>query len=252
MVRKSCFLLLICSVFLVETAAKHVYIPLNQKKCFHENLDKEMVLNGRFKVDFSLPNNIKKEMGMKYDLGVELSITETFDSNHLVYKQNYHFLADSKGNREYYELGIDINSIGDINTFIFTSLDSGDHLICIHPFIKQFNSRRLIKEGFNDKVKVYLDFERVSLSNVMEVITQHNSQFLLTSRLKIDELVKKLNFIKVEQLLFRNSYSKFHVLSNKTNNRIVVWGVVQVVWLFFICFLQLKTLEQLFRRQKVI
>lgn len=252
MVRKSLLLVLICSFFLIETTAKHVYIPINQKKCFHENLEKEMILNGKFKVDFSLPNNIKKDMGMKYDLGVELSIKETFDSDHLVYNQNYHFLADSKGNREYYDLGIDINSVSDVNTFMFTSLDSGEHLVCIHPFIKQFNSRKLIKEGFNDKVKVYLDFERVSLTNVMEVITQHNSQFLLRSRLKVDEIVKKLNFIKIEQVLFQSSYSKFHLLSNKTNSRIVTWGVIQVIWLFFICYLQLKTLEQFFRRQKVI
>lgn len=245
-------LLLTLNLFLNITIGKHIYIPINTKKCFYENLNKEIILNGKFKADFLLPNNIKQDMGMKYDLGVELTVLETFDSDHMVYKQTYHFLADSKENRIYYDLDIDIDSINDVNTFTFTSLDNGEHTICIEPFIKNFNTRKLTKEGFNDEVKVYLDFERAPLSNVMEVITQHESKFLLASKMKIDDIIKRLKFIKVEQLLFIDKYLQFQDLSNKTNSRILTWAIAQTFFLGSICYLQLKFLKHFFRKQKVL
>ncbi|XBW36808.1 hypothetical protein QEN19_002385 [Hanseniaspora menglaensis] len=191
-------------------------------------------------------------MGMKYDLSADISILETFDNNHVVYKQNYHFLGDSKENSMYFEFDLKEFEANEINSFTFTSLDEGEHSICINPYIKSFNTRRLVKEGLNEKVKVYLDFERVPLNNIMEVITQYNSKFLLTSKKKIDVIYKKLNQIKVDQLLFKQKYTQFQILSDKTNNRILTWGIIQSLWLSGVCYVQLKFLKQFFRRHKVV
>lgn len=244
------FLLLPLSLQISD--AKHTYIHVNQKKCFYQHLSKEMLLSGRFKADFAMPQNIRNEMGMKYDLGLELSVIEIFDNNHVVYKQTYNFLADSKENRIYYDLGTDLDSISDIHTFTFTSLDDGEHAVCLHPFIRNFNTRRLVKEGLDDRVKIYLDFERLPLSNIADLVTQNGAKFLLQSKVKVEEIYRRLEAIKADQLMFRNKYVRFHELSAKTHVRTTAWAVAQAVWLGLVCVVQLRFLKQFFRRQKVV
>lgn len=236
--------------------AKHLYIPLNQEICFYENLEKEHILNGKLNIQFAMPEVIKSELGMKYNLNLDVSILETFDENHIVYKQNYQFLSDSKPNKEYYQERrndeTSLTSSNGINYFTFTALDNGEHAICIKPSVPNFNARRLVKEGFSDKVKVYIDFEVSSLNNIMDIISQHDSKFLLSSRLKVNQILSKLKIIKMEQIKFREKYQVFHKISDSTNSRIITWGVIQVVWITLICMYQLNFLKQFFIKQKVM
>lgn len=242
------------SALTITSTAKHLYIPLNKEVCFYENLEQEQILNGKVKVHFNMPEIIKNELGMKYNLNLDVKVLETFDENHMVYKQNYEFLSDSFPNKQYYQENSQepLKEINGINHFTFTALDNGEHAICVKPFVPNFNARRLKKEGFTDKVKVYIDFEKSSLGNIMDIISQHDSKFLLSSKVKVNQILAKLKIIKMEQIKFREKYRIFLKISNDTNSRIITWGVVQVVWMTLICMYQLKFLKQLFIRHKVL
>ncbi|CAI8502851.1 unnamed protein product [Hanseniaspora opuntiae] len=222
-------LILYLSALTITSTAKHLYIPLNKEVCFYENLEQEQILNGKVKVHFNMPEIIKNELGMKYNLNLDVKVLETFDENHMP-------LKEANG----------------INHFTFTALDNGEHAICVKPFVPNFNARRLKKEGFTDKVKVYIDFEKSSLGNIMDIISQQDSKFLLSSKVKVNQILAKLKIIKMEQIKFREKYRIFLKISNDTNSRIITWGVVQVVWMTLICVYQLKFLKQLFIRHKVL
>lgn len=247
-------LMLHMAVLAITSTAKHLYIPLNKEICFYENLEQEQILNGKVKIHFSMPEIIKNELGMKYNLNLDVKILETFDENHMVYKQNYEFLSDSFPNKQYYQENTKepLNENNGINHFTFTALDNGEHAICIKPFVSKFNARRLKKEGFTDKVKVYMDFEKSTLGNIMDIISQHDSKFLLSSKVKVNQILAKLKIIKMEQIKFREKYKMFLKISVDTNSRIITWGVVQVAWMTLVCMYQLMFLKQLFITHKVL
>lgn len=247
-------LLLYLTILTKISTAKHLYIPLNKEICFYENLEQEQILNGKVKIHFNMPEIIKNELGMKYNLNLDVKILETFDENHVVYKQTYEFLSDSYPNKQYYqentrEALLENNGI---NHFTFTALDNGEHAICIKTFVPSLNTRRIKKEGFTDKVKVYIDFEKSSLGNIMDIISQHDSKFLLSSKVKVNQILAKLKIIKMEQIKFREKYKMFLKISDDTNHRIITWGVVQVVWITLVCMYQLLFLKQLFIKHKIL
>lgn len=249
-------LILHFSVITCLAFAKHVYIPLNEELCFYENLEQEHILNGKMHIQFKMPDIIKNELGMKYNLNLDVRILETFDENHVVYSQNYKFLSDSQDNEVYYQENRDeqgsLSNKNGINYFTFTALENGEHAVCIKPSVPNFNPRRLRKEGFSDKVKVYIDFEVSSLGKIMDVISQHDSKFLLSSKIKVNSIISKLKIIKLEQIKFREKYHVFLKISDSTNSRIITWGVVQVVWITLICMYELNFLKQFFIKQKVM
>lgn len=247
-------LLLCLAVLTITSSAKHLYIPLNKEMCFYENLEQGQILNGRVKVHFSMPEIIKNELGMKYNLNLDVRVLETFDENHMVYKQTYEFLSDSFPNKQYHRenSGDALEETNGVNHFTFTALDNGEHAICIKPFVPNFNARRLKKEGFAHRAKVYMDFEKSSLGNIMDIISQHDSKFLLSSKVKVNEILAKLKIIKMEQIKFREKYKTFLRISDDTNSRIITWGVVQVFWMTLICMYQLVFLKQLFITHKVL
>lgn len=208
---------LITAVLLQSVAAIHVYLGgSDNQKCFYMDLPKGTVLAAKhsaWELEEATNNWIRPE-----SLGIQITIEETFDSNHRVLFQK-------------------LNPKGD---FIFTAADSGEHRVCY----------KALSGGWfhNARVKMEIDF---AVGDSSAIDTKNENKIMdLAQRTRV--LTHKLWQVRREQGLMREREAIFRDQSESTNARVVRWTFIQLFVLGVTCAWQLTHLRSFFMKQKLV
>ena len=149
-----------------------------------------------------------------------LSLTqETFDNDHRVVTQRASHTGD----------------------FTFTSLDTGEHKICLTPVYRDGNS--------GQKHRIFFDVAQGSAHDYVDSKTTHKVDLLT---LKVQLLNRKLEEIHNEQEQMRLRETVFRDQSEATNSRVVKWTFIQLFVLIGTCTYQLRHLKSFFVKQKIV
>lgn len=206
------------SVFSSRVNAFYYYGNGGDRKCFHKELSKGTLLQGKYRVqpyDDRL-DSYREANNQEFD--VLIDIDETFDDNHVVMHQ--------KGSPN--------------GEFAFNALQSGEHRICIQP-----QATRWLSKG---KTKVDVEFD-VGLDTSLDSRQKSTVESLQN---KINILSEKVKEIRREQQLVREREYKFRNASEAVNSHAVWWTIIQVIVLGVVCAWQMRHLRTFFVKQKVL
>ncbi|QLL32907.1 hypothetical protein HG536_0D04290 [Torulaspora globosa] len=206
------------AVFPSKVSAFYFYGNGGERKCFHKELSKGTLLQGRYNVQIfdEKLDSFRDAIPQEFDVLVD--IDETFDDMHRVSHQ--------KGSPR-----------GEIS---FNALDSGEHRICIQP-----QATRWLNKG---RTKVELEFE-VGADTKLDSKQRSTVESLQS---KIEILNEKVMEIRREQKLVRDREAKFRNASEAVNSRAMWWSIVQLIVLGITCAWQMRHLRSFFVKQKVL
>lgn len=204
-------------VFICNAHALHFYLKTGETRCFYEDLQADTLVVG--KLDAYEYDERTLDYVRNKDLRLKITIDETFDNDHRVVDQ----LAGTSGDLTY------------------TSVDSGEHKICLTPV---FND--------NTRGKVHRIFFDIAIGSAADYVDSKSSKKVDSLTLQIQNLNKKLQEIHLEQENIREREAFFRNQSESTNSRVVWWSIIQLVVLVGTCAYQLRHLKGFFVKQKIV
>ncbi|KAL1971547.1 hypothetical protein VTN31DRAFT_2168 [Thermomyces dupontii] len=207
----------LASLLIAQTQALHLYLQEKQKKCFFEDLPKDTLVVGSYKVEsLDLPTNtwIEDPTGQ-----VLITVEETFDNDHRVVNQR------TKRN----------------GRFTFTAADAGQHRFCYTPLPGN------TKGASDAPVKLTLDIA-IGASSKIE---SEDSEKMASIVQRVRDLNNRMEDIRREQIYQREREAEFRDQSEATNSRVVRWTLIQIVVLSITCAWQLSHLRTFFIKQKL-
>lgn len=204
--------LLVCNVH-----ALHFYLKTGETRCFYEDLQSDTLVVGKldaYEFDERVLDYYKND-----NLKLKITIDETFDNDHRVVDQTS-------------------SPSGDLT---FTSVDSGEHKICLTP---------IYSDG--TKGKVHRIFFDIAIGSASDYVDSKSSRKVDGLTLQIQNLNRKLQEIHLEQETIREREAFFRNQSETTNSRVVWWSIIQLVVLVSTCAYQLRHLKGFFVKQKIV
>ncbi|KAH7125418.1 emp24/gp25L/p24 family/GOLD-domain-containing protein [Dendryphion nanum] len=214
--------LFLAAALAVPSQALHFFIDGAVAKCFFEELPKDTMVVGHYEAQ--IWDDHTKSYQSNADVGVFITVEETFDNNHRIVAQRGH----SKGK------------------FTFSAADSGEHRLCFTPQ-NVASTGWFGSSGVHGTVKFNLDMAIGETSKIES-----------NDKTKIDEMVQKvmdlnsrLHDIVREQTFQRARESEFRDQSESTNARVVRWTLIQLAVLGITCAWQLSHLRAFFIKQKL-
>ncbi|KAF2461514.1 transmembrane emp24 domain-containing protein 9 [Lineolata rhizophorae] len=216
--------LLLVAALILPTKALYFYMDSNTPKCFFEELPKDTLVVGHYSAD--VYNSNSRTYAPSPDLGIYISVEETFDNDHRVVSQR----GSSTGR------------------FTFTAADSGQHRLCFTP------SNAAQAGGWLSGGSPPAGAVRFTL----DLVIGETSQIESTDKGKIQDIVQRvkdlngrLQDIRREQVFQREREAEFRDQSESTNARVVRWSLIQLAVLGVTCAWQLSHLRAFFIKQKL-
>lgn len=188
----------------------HFYLKPGQTKCFYKRLSLGNLMIGDIRGYVHKENVFVNDS----DLGLSVSVDESFDSNQRVMHQNNANTSD----------------------FTFTALDTGEHRICIIPSYPQEDA----------ELGIFMELE---VTNI-QLLDGKGKDEQRTLRQRILQLVRRLEAIHSEQIIIKKKEAFFRDQSELANARILRWSCLQILGLVIICIIQLCYLKNFFVKQK--
>ncbi|KAL1924780.1 uncharacterized protein VTP21DRAFT_4434 [Calcarisporiella thermophila] len=196
--------------------ALYFYLEGTEIKCFYEDLPKDTMVVGKYKIeDWS---EAQKSFVSNPEIGVEINVEETRGKHNVLALK-----AASEGK------------------FTFTTAGTGEHSLC-------FASNRTSWWN-NNRMRFHLNFnvERQTFSEEFDHKQQLND---FVARLQ--ELRDRVEDIRREQAYQREREIVFRDLSERTNERVVWWSMLQVLAIAGVCWLQTLLHVRFFTTKKII
>ncbi|KAI9734810.1 MAG: Transmembrane emp24 domain-containing protein 9 [Cirrosporium novae-zelandiae] len=203
--------------------ALYFFIEGPVAKCFYEELPKDTLVVGNYEAQQYDPNSNTYQPSP--DLGIFISVEETFDNDHRVVAQR----GSASGR------------------LTFSAADSGEHRICFTPSHGAANGGWLSGGVPLGGIKLSLDLVIGETSNI-ESTDKGKMQDIVQ---KIKDLNGRLQDIKREQVFQREREAEFRDQSETTNAKIVRWALIQLAVLGVTCTWQLSHLRTFFIKQKL-
>jgi len=213
---------LLAAALSVPAHALHFYMDGAVQKCFYEELPKDTLVVGHYHAEAW--DDATKTYQTKADVGVFVSVEETFDNNHRIVAQR----GASKGK------------------FTFSAADSGQHRICLMPQNVPSGSSWL-GSAIHGTVRFTLDLAIGETSRI-ESTDKDKVETLVQ---KVQDLNSRLQDIRREQVFQREREAEFRDQSEHTNSRVVRWTIIQLIILAVTCVWQLSHLRAFFIKQKL-
>lgn len=213
---------LLAAALAVPAHALHFFIDGAVQKCFYEELPKDTLVVGIYYAESW--DDATKNYQIKQDVGVFVTVEETFDNNHRIVAQR----GASQGK------------------FTFTAADSGQHRICVTPQNVPSGGGWL-SSGVHGTVKFTLDLAMGESSRI-ESTDKEKVETLVQ---KVMDLNSRLQDVRREQVFQREREAEFRDQSETTNARVVRWSIIQLVILGVTCVWQLSHLRAFFIKQKL-
>ncbi|MCJ1225132.1 emp24p/erv25p- protein [Toensbergia leucococca] len=219
---RSFFLIFVLSL-IVPTKALYFYIEGTTPKCFYEELPKDTLVVGHYQA--SQYDAAINTFAPNPDIGIFISVDETFDNDHRVVSQR-----GSSGGR-----------------FTFSAADSGEHKICFTPSHATSSAGWLSSGQPVGGIKLSLDLA-IGETSAIESVDKGKIADIVV---KVKEMNGRLQDIRREQVFQREREAEFRDQSETTNARVVRWTLVQLVVLGITCAWQLSHLRAFFIKQKL-
>ncbi|OBZ85716.1 putative membrane protein C16E9.09c [Choanephora cucurbitarum] len=213
LIRFSALVLLVA--YLAGTQALYFYLEGTERKCFIEDLPKETMVIGVYKAE-QLDANTNQWIE-NADSKVEISVEEL---------PAHHKIVDTKGKPS--------------GRFTFTSLESGDHAICISV------SSNSWFDSHKTKVTLDMDFDDPSDHH------DHHAEGVSDLVKRVHELNERVEDIQIEQNAQREREKEFRDQSELTNSRVVWWTISQIVILGVVCVWQMNYFKNFFMAKKLV
>lgn len=193
----------------------YFYLDTGTERCFIEDLPQDMIVVGKYKGEEY--DNTKHYYTINPQLGVQITVIQVENGEKIV---NTRGLPQGK--------------------FTFTSHEAGQHSICL---------RTNYTGGWfsTSQVRMHLD---LSVGEAM-VDKDYEREHAVDLADRVKELNHRLQDIRREQQFQREREIQFRELSEKTNKRAVLWSLVQIVVLFYMCIWQLHHLRGFFESKKL-
>ncbi|KAF2833725.1 hypothetical protein CC86DRAFT_311759 [Ophiobolus disseminans] len=214
--------ILLAAALAVPSQALHFFMDGAVQKCFYEELPKDTLVVGHYHAEAW--DDQTKTYQTKPDVGVFLTVEETFDNNHRIVAQR----GSSQGR------------------FTFSAADSGQHRICVTPQNVPSGGGWL-GSNVHGTVKFTLDLAIGETSKIES--TDKDKVQTLTQ--KVQDLNSRLQDVRREQIFQREREAEFRDQSETTNARVVRWTIIQLVVLGVTCAWQLSHLRAFFIKQKL-
>ncbi|KAL5120493.1 emp24p/erv25p-related protein [Pleosporales sp. CAS-2024a] len=213
---------LVAAALALPTQALHFYLDGAVQKCFYEELPKDTMVVGHYHAE--IWSDQTKSFLDSNDVGVFVTVEETFDNNHRIVAQR----GKQKGK------------------FTFSAADSGQHRICFTPQ-NVASGGGWLGTGVHGTVRFTLDMA-IGESSKIESADKDKVQTLVS---RIQDLNARLNEVRTEQVFQRGREVEFRDQSERTNSRVVRWTIIQLVVLGVTCAWQLSHLRAFFIKQKL-
>ncbi|KAF2266618.1 hypothetical protein CC78DRAFT_531422 [Lojkania enalia] len=215
--------LFLVAALAIPSQALHFFIDGATQKCFFEELPKDTLVVGHY--DAQTWDDATRSYVSKPDVGVFITVEETFDNYHRVVAQR----SQSPKGR-----------------FTFSAADSGEHRLCFTP-------QNVQSGGFFSSGPA-----RGTVKFTLDMAIGETSKIESTDKTKIDDIVQKvrdlnsrLQDIRREQVFQREREAEFRDQSESTNSRVVRWTLIQLAILGITCAWQLSHLRAFFIKQKL-
>lgn len=196
--------------------ALHFYLDSNEQRCFVEELPSDTIVEGHYR---ALEWDDKTSAyQMNNELGIQVDVDEMHSGNNIV---------KTRGPPE--------------GRFTFTSVDAGDHSICLSTNY----TAGLFSSATH--IRLYLDLVVGAAKHDPEHDRSHVSELAG----KIRDLNDKLEDIRREQRYQREREAAFRDLSEATNSRAVWYSIAQIVVIVATCTWQLRHLRRFFEDRKM-
>ncbi|KAF1849981.1 uncharacterized protein K460DRAFT_271659 [Cucurbitaria berberidis CBS 394.84] len=212
---------LLAAALAVPAQALHFFMDGATQKCFYEELPKDTLVVGHYHVEAW--EDATKSYQTKQDVGVFVTVEETFDNNHRIVAQR----GSSQGR------------------FTFSAADSGQHRICVTP--QNVPTTGWLSSGLHGTVKFTLDLAIGETSRI-ESTDKDQVETLVQ---KVKDLNSRLQDVRREQVFMREREAEFRDQSEHTNSRVVRWTLIQLAILGVTCAWQLSHLRAFFIKQKL-
>ncbi|GAB7342162.1 hypothetical protein MBLNU457_g0421t1 [Dothideomycetes sp. NU457] len=221
---RSVILSLLVSALFFQVQALYFFIDGTTPKCFFEELPKDTLVVGHFNA--LQYNDRSSQFEPNPDMGVYISVEETFDNDHRIVSQK----GSATNGR-----------------FTFSAADSGEHRICFTP-TNVPSAQGWLSHGMSTgNIKFELDMAIGETSKI-----ESNDKDKMTDLVsKIKDLNARLQDIRREQVFQREREAEFRDLSESVNARAVRWTVIQMIVLGVTCAWQLSHLRSFFIKQKL-
>lgn len=213
---------LLAAALAVPSHALHFFMDGAVQKCFYEELPKDTLVVGHYHAEAW--DDAAKNYLTKPDVGVFVTVEETFDNNHRIVAQR----GASQGK------------------FTFSAADSGQHRICVTPQNVPSGGGWL-SSGVHGTVRFTLDMAIGETSRI-ESTDKDKVETLVQ---KVMDLNSRLQDVRREQVFQREREAEFRDQSETTNARVVRWTLIQLVILGVTCVWQLSHLRAFFIKQKL-
>jgi len=205
--------LLACSV-----SAVYVELPGGVTKCFLEEVPRDTLIMGKFKLEDANPQMVYGGQ-QQFSLGVYVQVSDP--EGETVLDKVYN--PDSK--------------------FAFTAQAGGEHTLCFST-----NASRWF--GPAVRTRLHLDIETgvgaVDYDEIAKV--EHLDALEVTVR----RLNDRVTAIRREQNYQRGREAVFHATSESTNKRVTMWSVGQLTVLVIIGVWQMRHLKSFFKAKKLV
>ncbi|EAT87411.1 hypothetical protein HBI56_168600 [Parastagonospora nodorum] len=213
---------LLAAALALPTQALHFYLDGAVQKCFYEELPKDTLVVGHYHAESW--SDQTKSFQDSSDVGVFVTVEETFDNNHRIVAQ--------RGKQS--------------GRFTFSAADSGQHRICVTPQNVPSGGGWL-GTGVHGTVKFTLDMA-IGETSKIESTDKDKVQTLVQ---KVQDLNSRLQDVRREQIFQREREAEFRDQSEHTNSRVVRWTLIQLFVLGVTCVWQLSHLRAFFIKQKL-
>ncbi|KAF2127253.1 hypothetical protein P153DRAFT_368568 [Dothidotthia symphoricarpi CBS 119687] len=215
---------LLAAALAIPTQALHFFMDGAVQKCFFEELPKDTLVVGHYHIE--VWDDATKSYLTKPDVGVFVTVEETFDNNHRIVAQR------------------GANS----GRFTFSAADSGQHRICVTPQnVQSSGGGWLGGAGVHGTVKFTLDMA-IGETSKIESTDKDKVETLVQ---KVIDLNARLADVRREQVFQREREAEFRDQSEHTNSRVVRWTLIQLAILGVTCAWQLSHLRAFFIKQKL-
>ncbi|KAF1921898.1 emp24/gp25L/p24 family/GOLD-domain-containing protein [Ampelomyces quisqualis] len=214
---------LVAAALALPTQALHFYLDGAVQKCFYEELPKDTLVVGHYHAE--VWSDATKSYITSGDVGVFVTVEETFDNNHRIVAQ--------RGSNQ--------------GKFTFSAADSGQHRICVTPQNVPSSGGTWLGTDVHGTVKFTLDMA-IGQTSKIESADKEKVQTLVQ---RVQDLNSRLQDVRREQVFQREREAEFRDQSETTNARVVRWMIIQLVILGVTCAWQLSHLRAFFIKQKL-
>jgi len=252
-----CCVAIVIVLMIQKNHAIYFFLEDGQTQCFLEEVPKDTLVLGRFKVEdatIPLPNPIAGGApGIQFS-GRQRNRHRNMQNEQSMHQQQQQIQEEQKAREAGIGIRVVVNDPEGVQTlqrilgaegrYAFTSQVGGEYKMCFQTNTSSawFGAKR--------KLKFHLDIETGEEATDYEDIAKQEQ--LSALEVEVRKLNDRLKDIRSEQNYQRNREMEFRDTSEETNSRVVWWSIIQTAILLAAGLWQISHLKTFFKTKKLV